>query len=315
MFACAMYPGDKAFMKNVEQEAIENIKRLRLHPSVALWCGNNEIDEAWHNWGWQELLILHPARKQQIWADYKKLFAKLLPELVAKYGNGAPYWESSPSFGRANAKSLVQGDSHYWGVWHDEEPFEQYAKKVPRFMSEYGFQSFPEWKTMLTYTEAKDRDLETPVMLVHQKHPRGNTLMRKYMAREYQVPDSFEDFTYVSQIVQAEGMRRGIEAHRRAMPYCMGSLYWQLNDVWPVASWSGIDGLGRWKALHYFARESFAPTLISPTIDNGQLQVELVRDDTASLKQADLIVKIIDFDGNILEFVAQEIFFNSTWSA
>ncbi|MFZ4545645.1 MAG: beta-mannosidase, partial [Saprospiraceae bacterium] len=300
MFACAMYPGDKAFVKNVEQEAIENIKRLRHHPSIALWCGNNEIDEAWHNWGWQELLILHPARKQQIWADYKKLFAKLLPELVATYGNGAPYWESSPSFGRANAMSLVQGDSHYWGVWHDEEPFEQYAKKVPRFMSEYGFQSFPEWKTMLTYTEAKDRDLETPVMLVHQKHPRGNTLMRKYMGREYQVPSSFEDFTYVSQIVQAEGMRRGIEAHRRAMPYCMGSLYWQLNDVWPVASWSGIDGLGRWKALHYFARESFAPTLISPTIDNGQLQVDLVRDDTASLKQAALEVKIIDFDGNMV---------------
>ena len=306
MFACAMYPGDKAFMENVEKEAIENVVRLRHHPCIALWCGNNEIDEAWHNWGWQELFILNPARKQQIWQNYKNLFGKLLPGIVAEYGNKAPYWESSPSFGRASEKSLVRGDSHYWGVWHDEEPFDQYAKKVPRFMSEYGFQSFPEWKTILSYTESKDRDLETPVMLVHQKHPRGNTLIRKYMGRDYRVPASFEDFTYVSQLVQAEGMRKGIEAHRTSMPYCMGSLYWQLNDVWPVASWSGIDGMGRWKALHYFARESFSTTILVPRSTNGQLSVTLVRDQPEDLGGAELNVQISDFAGNIISDYHEE---------
>ena len=300
MFACAMYPGDKAFMENVEQEAIENVVRLRHHPCIALWCGNNEIDEAWHNWGWQELFVLNPSRKQQIWQNYKNLFAKLLPRIVEEYGNNADYWESSPSYGRANEKSLIKGDSHYWGVWHDEEPFEQYAKKVPRFMSEFGFQSFPEWKTILTYTEPKDRDLETPVMLVHQKHPRGNALIRKYMGRDYRIPSSFEDFTYVSQLVQAEGMRKGIEAHRSSMPYCMGSLYWQLNDVWPVASWSGVDGLGRWKALHYYAGASFLPNILVPRSSNGQLSVTLVRDQPTNLESAELSVAIMDFNGKLV---------------
>jgi beta-mannosidase len=298
MFACAMYPGDKSFLQNIENEAVENIKRLRHHPSIALWCGNNEISEAWHNWGWQEMFLLSPKRKDYIWSSYKKIFQHILPDAVKSYGNGINYWESSPSYSRYHEKCDVMGDSHYWGVWHDEEPFEQYAKRVPRFMSEYGFQSFPEWKTIETFTESDDRGLETPIMTVHQKHPRGNTLMRKYMAREYHVPQSFEDFTYVSQLVQAEGMRRGIEAHRRAMPYCMGTLYWQLNDVWPVASWSSIDGLGRWKALHYVAREAFAPVLISPTISNGNLSISLISDRLQPIENASFLIEVFDFQGN-----------------
>ncbi len=298
MFACAMYPANKPFLQNVENEAVENVKRLRKHPCIALWCGNNEISEAWHNWGWQEMLLLHPKRKEQIWSNYKKLFRDLLPEVVRNHANGVNYWESSPSYSRYHEKSDVMGDSHYWGVWHDEEPFEQYAKRVPRFMSEYGFQSFPEWKTIETFTETEDRGLETPIMTVHQKHPRGNTLMRKYMAREYQVPDSFEDFTYVSQLVQAEGMRRGIEAHRRAMPYCMGTLYWQLNDVWPVASWSSIDGLGRWKALHYVARDAFAQVLISPVLNNNLLQISVISDKLEPIEKATMSIEVFDFQGN-----------------
>jgi beta-mannosidase len=190
------------------------------------------------------------------------------------------------------------GDSHYWGVWHDEEPFEQYAKRVPRFMSEYGFQSFPEWKTIQSFTTTEDRGLETPVMNVHQKHPRGNTLMRKYMAREYHVPEKFEDFTYVSQIVQAEGIRRGVEAHRRAKPYCMGTLYWQLNDVWPVASWSSIDGLGNWKALHYAVKKAFSPLLLSMSEQDGFLSLILTNDFLSAYKDAKLKVQLIDFQGN-----------------
>ncbi len=300
MFACGMYPGDASFLQNVENEAIENVKRLRHHPSIALWCGNNEISEAWHNWGWQEMFLLMPKRKEKIWNSYKKIFQQLLPNIVHTHGNGINYWESSPSFSRYHEKSDLMGDSHYWGVWHDEEPFEQYAKRVPRFMSEYGFQSFPEWKTIETFTEPNDRGLETPIMTVHQKHPRGNTLMRKYMAREYHVPSSFEDFTYVSQLVQAEGMRRGIEAHRRAMPYCMGTLYWQLNDVWPVASWSSVDGLGRWKALHYVAREAFSPILISPVLDNKLLHVMVVSDKLEALENVEMNLQTFDFQGNMI---------------
>lgn len=298
MFACAMYPGNADFLQNVEHEAIENVKRLRKHPCIALWCGNNEISEAWHNWGWQEMLLLNPKRKEKIWSNYQKLFRKLLPNVVHLYANGVNYWESSPSYSRYHEKCDVMGDSHYWGVWHDEEPFEQYAKRVPRFMSEYGFQSFPEWKTIETFTEPNDRGLETPIMTVHQKHPRGNTLMRKYMAREYHVPDSFEDFTYVSQLVQAEGIRRGIEAHRRAMPYCMGTLYWQLNDVWPVASWSSIDGLGRWKALHYVARDAFSQVLISPILNGNQFNITVVSDLLKSIENAKLNLEVFDFQGN-----------------
>ena len=296
MYACAMYPGDAEFLENAKQEAIENVKRLRHHPSIALWCGNNEINEAWHNWGWQMQFTLYPKRKDAIWRDYKTLFMSILPSVVSENANGTKYWESSPSYSRFNPKADSEGDSHYWGVWHDEEPFEQYEKRVPRFMSEYGFQSFPEWKTLLTFTEPQDRDLETPVMLVHQKHPRGNALMRKYMGREYHVPSKFENFVYVSQLVQAEGMQRGIEAHRRAMPYCMGTLYWQLNDVWPVASWSGIDGDGRWKALHYAARESFQPLLISPLKNGKTLEINIVSDFLES-KTGDLTVEIFDFEG------------------
>jgi beta-mannosidase len=299
MYACAMYPGDAAFFENAEKEAIENVRRLRNHACIAVWCGNNEINEAWHNWGWQIQFTLVPKRKEAIWKDYKTLFMSILPKVVQENGNGTAYWESSPSYSRFNPKADSEGDSHYWGIWHDEEPFEQFRQRVPRFMSEYGFQSFPEWKTILTFTEEQDRGLETPVMTVHQKHPRGNTLIRKYMDREYHVPKKFEDFVYVSQILQADGMRRGIEAHRSAMPYCMGTLYWQLNDVWQVASWSGIDGLGRWKALHYAVKNAFAPILISSEKKGKNLDISIVSDLLEDV-QGDIQIQVFDFQGHLI---------------
>ena len=297
MYACAMYPGDKDFLDNISEEAIQNVSRLHNHPCIALWCGNNENNEAWHNWGWQQQFLLNPKRKDQIWSDYQTVFNKILPTIVAQYSNMTPYWESSPSYGRYNPKSDEEGDNHYWGIWHDEEPFAKYNERVPRFMSEYGFQSFPHWSTIQGFTEPEDRDLETPVMTVHQKHPRGNTLMRKYMDRDYHVPKSFEQFVYVSQIVQAEGMRTGIEAHRRNRPYCMGSLYWQLNDVWPVASWSGIDGTGRWKALHYYARAAFQDVAIMPIDDKGLCKVFIVNDLRQNLDSCQFDLEVFDFYG------------------
>lgn len=297
MYACALYPGNGRFLKNAAREALDQIERLRQHPCLALWCGNNENNEAWHHWGWQ--MNFNEAQREQLWRDYRTLFQDLLETYVVNYGGGVPYWESSPKHGRANPKSDTEGDAHFWGVWHDETPFSAFDKRVPRFMSEYGFQSFPEWRTIQAFTIPEDRRLDSKVMLLHQKHPRGNALIAEYMKRDFRDPKSFEDFVYVSQLLQAEGMRTGIEAHRRNKPYCMGTLYWQLNDVWPVASWSSIDYYGRWKALHYYVREAYRPVAVLPYLQGETLQVfgvsDLLGDTTV-----DLSVRTLNFDGAVL---------------
>ena len=305
MYACALYPGHGSFFKTAAREAQEQILRLRQHPCIALWCGNNENNEAWHHWGWQ--MKFNEEQRKKLWRDYELLFQELLPTYVKNDAGGVPYWESSPKYGRANPKSTKEGDAHYWGVWHDEEPFSVFDKKVPRFMSEFGFQSFPEWRTIRSFTEKGDRELETPVMLLHQKHPRGNALIAEYMKRDYRSPKSFEDFVYVSQLLQAEGMRTGIEAHRRNKPYCMGTLYWQLNDVWPVASWSSIDYYGRWKAMQYYVRDAYSHVAALPHEEDGMLKIygssELMEETTATLK-----VRSINFGGKVLnEFTLPDI--------
>jgi beta-mannosidase len=300
MFACAMYPADEDFLENVKQEAIINVKRLRHHPSIALWCGNNEISEAWHNWGWQNNKTYTPERKEKIWQDYQKLFHELLPRVVKDYDQERPYWPSSPKFGRGNPKSLIEGDSHYWGVWHDGQSFEKFIENTPRFMSEFGFQSFPPLETIENFSLPKDRDINSQVMLNRQKHPRGNSLIKSYMQKSYPVPDRFDLFVYVNQLLQADGLKMGIEAHRRARPYCMGSLYWQLNDCWPAVSWSSIDYYGRWKALHYFVKKVFKDILISTTIEKGNLSVYVISDRLQPV-QGVLQVKLRDLSGIILK--------------
>jgi beta-mannosidase len=302
MYACAMYPGNGSFLATAAREALQQLERLRQHPSIALWCGNNENNEAWHNWGWQ--MQFNEAQRAQVWRDYQTLFNDLLRIYVERNSGGVPYWESSPRYGRANPKSLTEGDSHYWGVWHDEEPFEVFNKKVPRFMSEYGFQSFPEWRTIESFTLPEDRKLDSKVMLLHQKHPRGNALIAEYMKRDYRNPKTFEDFVYVSQLLQAEGMRTGIEAHRRNKPYCMGTLYWQLNDVWQVASWSSIDHFGRWKALQYYARESFSHVAALPIVEGDILKLYGVND-MADTQTVTLQVRALSFEGKVLSDVTQ----------
>jgi beta-mannosidase len=302
MYACAMYPGGGKFLKNSALEAFEQIERLRQHPCIALWCGNNENNEAWHMWGWQ--MQFNEGQRNQLWRDYQILFNDLLPTYVANYGGGAPYWESSPRYGRRNPKSNTEGDSHYWGVWIDEEPIDAYNKKVPRFMSEFGFQSFPEWRTVQSFTLPEDRELDTKVMLTHQKFPRGNSLLAEYQKRDFRPTQTFEDFAYVSQIMQAEAIRTGIEAHRRNKPYCMGSLYWQLNDVWPVASWSSRDYFGRWKALHYYAREAFAPVAALPVVEGDILKVYGVADLLEKTKVT-VQVRAFNFEGKTLSDVTK----------
>jgi len=297
MFACSMYPGDKKFLENVRREAIDNVKRLRNHPSIVLWCGNNEIETAWLHWGWKERLPNH------IWDDYLKLFTQLLPEVLNEYDPSRPYWQSSPSSNfQDDPDSQRIGDVHYWQVWHAEKPYKEYEKQYPRFMSEYGFQSFPELDTVKTYTTEEDRkSIETPVMLAHQRHPRGNQLVRAYMLREFDEPKDFESFLYVSQVLQAEGIKIGAEHFRRIMPRNMGSLYWQANDCWQVASWSGMDYFGRWKALMFYTRRFYAPLLISPHVDDGgNLNVTVVND-SPDAKQAQMFLSLMDLSGKVLK--------------
>ena len=297
MYACAMYPGDAAFLENAKLEAVEQVKRLNTHPCIALWCGNNEINEAWHNWGWQPRF--NPDQKEIIWKAYTDLFNNILPEAVKSYANQTNYWESSPRFGRYNNKSYTEGDNHDWFVWHDEKPFEHFEERVPRFMSEYGFQSFPDWETIESFSDSTDWTLESKVMLQHQKHPKGNVLIKKYTERSFKTPKTFKDFVYVSQLVQAQGIRMAVEAQRRAKPYCMGTLYWQLNDVWQSASWSSIDYFGCWKALHYAVRDAYAPVLVSMKTEKDRVKIHVVNDSLREIK-GQLQVESYDFTGRMI---------------
>lgn len=299
MFACSLYPADSAFLNNVKHEVSDNIRRIREHPSLVLWCGNNEINELWYNWGYQEKYGYSPADSLTIWNNYQKLFNKLIPSLVKKLNPSTPYWESSPKIGWGHPESLTQGDSHYWGVWWGMEPFEVYTQKVPRFASEFGFQSLPSVNTLLAFADSADLSLSSPAMRAHQKSSIGNQTLIECMQRDFPVPNDFTDFAYVSQLVQARGMQMAFEAQRKAKPRCMGTLYWQLNDCWPGISWSGLDYFGRWKALHYQAKQSFKTILISFTPKNDKLELQVVSDSLNPLK-ATLKLELIDFDGRLV---------------
>ncbi len=294
MFACSMYPGDEKFLESVRAEAVDNVRRLRNHPSVVIWVGNNEVETAWQHWGWKQNL---PAK---LWDDYKKIFHGVLPEVVAAEDPSRPYWPSSPSSNlEEDSDSQRMGDVHYWEVWHASRPFDYYERQRPRFMSEYGFQSFPAIETVNAYTLPADHDIQSPVMLAHQKHPRGNQLIREYMLRDFPEPKDFESFLYASQVLQAEGIKVGAEHLRRIMPHNMGSLFWQLDDCWPVASWSSVDYFGRWKALQYYARRFYSPVLLSPHVEDGQAKLYVVSDRTEPLR-AQLHVRLLDFDGRVV---------------
>ncbi len=295
MFAGSMYPANPEFLDNVRHEATDQVTRLRNHPSIVIWCGNNEIETGWLNWGWKKNL---PA---SLWDDYQKIFEGVLAEVTAASDPSRPYWPSSPHGGLMDdPDSLRSGDNHFWRVWHFAEPFTNYEKQFPRFMSEFGFQSFPPIDTVKSYTLPSDRDIQSPVMLAHQRHPRGNQLIREYMLREYPEPKDFESFLYVSQVLQADGIRTGAEHLRRIMPRNMGSLYWQIDDCWPVASWSSIDYYGRWKALQYYARHFYANLLITPHVEDELLKFYVVSDETKPTP-ATIRVMVMDFDGQVLK--------------
>ena len=296
MFACAMYPGDAGFLENVKQEAIDNVTRLRNHASIALWCGNNENSEGWHRWGWQA--NRSEEEKEEIWNNYLNVFDSILPKIVAQNSN-TDYWQSSPKYGRGNPKYKFEGDAHDWWIWHDAYPFEHLEQNVPRFMSEFGFQSFPGYKTIQYINQKDSIDISSEAFKSHQKHVRGFQLINDYMQRDFPVPKTAEDYIYMSQVLQAYGVTKGIEAHRRAKPYNMGTLYWQLNDCWPAISWSSIDYSGQWKALHYKVKRSFENFLISSIVEDNTIRTYAINDDLENIP-VNLEVKLIDFNGNII---------------
>ena len=295
MFACTPYPSDPTFLKRVEAEACYNIRRLRNHASLAMWCGNNEILEALKYWGFDK--NFPPEIYQEMFRGYDKLFHQLLPAKVKELDADRFYIHSSPYFANwGRPESWGIGDSHNWGVWYGQKTFESLDTDLPRFMSEFGFQSFPEMKTISTFAAPEDYQIESEVMNAHQKSSIGNALIRTYMERDYIIPEKFKDFVYVGLVLQGQGMRHGLEAHRRNRPYCMGTLYWQLNDSWPVVSWSSIDYYGNWKALHYQAKRAFAPILINPIRQNDSLNIYLISDCPDTKDHLMLEMKVTDFD-------------------
>jgi beta-mannosidase len=309
MFGGDMIPGDVAFQENVRQEAIDQIKRLRDHPSIVIWCGNNEVETGWWHWGDRQEFkaSISPDTRDRVWQDYVIMFADILKSAVTQYADPVPYWPSSPS---ADFEEIPDnqhnGDMHYWQVWHAQAPASDYTLQFPRFMTEYGFQSFPEMRTIEAFAKPEDFDIRSTVMQAHQKNKGGNERILTYMLREYRQPKDFASYVYLSQVQQAEIIKIGAEHLRRQRPRTMGSLYWQLNDCWPVASWASIDYYGRWKALHYYARRFYDDVLISPFLHDDKVDVYVVSDKLQALSGT-IHMRLLDFSGNSLLEQTKEV--------
>jgi beta-mannosidase len=259
IFSCSVYPlDDPEFLENVRAEVTQNIRRLRHRASLALWCGNNEMEMMWErDWNRTEL--------QDLKAAYDQFFHHTLPAWCQAEDPDHSYWPSSPSSGTpfVDPDGQHQGDAHYWDVWHGGKPFTAYRDQYPRFMSEFGFQALPPLATIRTYAGEADWNMTSYIMEQHQKNASGNSLMVRQMLDTFRLPKDFASMVYLSMALQAEGIRYGVEHWRRHPDRVAGILYWQLNDCWPVASWSSLDYFGRWKALHYAARRFYAPLLLS----------------------------------------------------
>ena len=299
MYAGTMYPYNEEFLENAKTEALEQVKRLASHPSLALWCGGNEISEGYYNWGWQQSLGWIEDEDRAIKAGYDRLFEDILALVVETYDGTRPYWPSSPSKGWGRPESLTQGDVHYWGVWWGEQPYEMYREKVGRFNSEYGYQSYPDYATLQQIAQGEELSKDSRVIAAHQKHPRGTQLIDDFIQRYFPdaQPKDFWEYVQLSQLSQAYGMEVAIEAHRTAKPYNMGTLFWQLNDAWPVVSWSAIDYYGRPKALYERLKTLYAPVLLS--LDQKDNQV-FVTSDLLRKIDGKLVVRVIDIDENQL---------------
>jgi beta-mannosidase len=296
MFACAHYPATDEMLQNIKSEAVDNIRRIRHHPCLALWCGNNEMEWAlvdWEGWGSE-------ARK----AEHSEIFYRLLPEVCAIEDSCTPYHPSSPSsrmpYEQPNGEEA--GDGHYWDVWHGRKPFAAYREQHHRFMSEFGFQSLPCMDTVKAFSQPKDWNITSHIIEAHQKNDGGTELILYYMAQTFRIPKDFPTTIYISQILQAEAMRCGVEHWRRNRNNnrCMGTLYWQYNDCWPVASWAGIDYGHRWKALQYYAKRFYAPVLISAEENSAAVKLHITNDRLTPF-QGEVRWSLERLDGKVIE--------------
>ena len=296
MFACSMYPADNEILTSIEKEVRYQLQRLKGYACIILWCGNNEIASGWLSWGWKETL------PKSVWEDYNKLYHNLLPHLCKEVDPERLYWPTSPGHSTKSPNEdqiYGSGDNHYWGVWHGGDGFGEFENNVGRFMSEYGMQSFPDLATIESFTNEKDRRLDSDVMNAHQKASLGTKNLMKYIEEYYNTNDNFESLILLSQVMQAQAIKSAVESHRRNMPYCMGTLYWQFNDCWPVISWSSIDYLGKWKALHYQAKKFFNPVLVSIIEYKEFIEFHIVNDQHKDFHSV-LYIELYRLDGSVI---------------
>jgi beta-mannosidase len=299
MFACGIYPDDDAFAENVRREAVDNVRRLRHRASLALWCGNNEMEQGWSDWKWNRP---DDPDNQRLKAGYDRMFHRLIPSVVAAEDPDRPYWPSSASSGEpvVDPNGQRRGDMHYWGVWHERKPFTAYRGQFPRFASEFGFQSLPPFPTIRSFTAPGDRNLTAYVMEHRQRSGPGNRVILSQLLDTFRLPKNFSALAYLSMILQAEGMRIGVEHWRRNRARVGGTIIWQLNDCWPAISWSSLDYFGRWKALHYAARRFYAPVLLS-VLDDGLRRGLHVTNDLTSAWEGEIRWRLESLGGKILE--------------
>ena len=302
MFACSMYPAEGALLDNIHQEAVDNVKRLRNHACIALWCGNNECQDAWLGWGWKcEIERQNKEYADKIWAQYRQQYHVTLPGVVREYAPGTFYWPSSPFAFEGEMSGTTDGDRHYWSVWHGKAPISDYDSEKSRFFSEYGFQSFPEFESVKRYAPyPEDWDIRSEVMMSHQRGgDHANGLIETYLLNEYKKPRDFRAFLYMNHVLQGDAIKTAIESHRRQMPYNMGTLFWQHNDCWPVASWASRDYYGRWKAQHYYVRKAYDDILISSVVEGDDLKVYAVSDRLENTS-GQLQLQVCQFDGTVV---------------
>ena len=302
MFACSMYPAEGALLDNIHQEAVDNVKRLRNHACIALWCGNNECQDAWLGWGWKcEIERQNKEYADKIWAQYRQQYHVTLPGVVREYAPGTFYWPSSPFAFEREMSGTTDGDRHYWSVWHGKAPISDYDSEKSRFFSEYGFQSFPEFESVKRYAPyPEDWDIRSEVMMSHQRGgDHANGLIETYLLNEYKKPRDFRAFLYMNHVLQGDAIKTAIESHRRQMPYNMGTLFWQHNDCWPVASWASRDYYGRWKAQHYYVRKAYDDILISSVVEGDDLKVYAVSDRLENTSGR-LQLQVCQFDGTVV---------------
>lgn len=306
MFACNIYALSEGFEESVYKEAADNIRRIRHHACLGLWCGNNEMEVGWECWG--GVVSHHPKYK----ADYIKIFEYIIPKALKEYDPDRFYHPSSPSSGGSfdNPNDENRGDVHYWDVWHGSKPFEEYRKFYFRFCSEFGFQSFPSIKTVKTFTMPEDRNIFTEVMESHQKNGTANGQILYYISQNYLYPKDFDSLLYISQVLQARAIKYGVEHWRRHRGRCMGALFWQLNDCWPVASWACIDYYGRLKALYYEAKRFFAAKAVT-ALDEGSKITYFAHNESMEAYEGFLSVALRDNDFNIIYESKTEIKVNA----